>query len=212
MLDVIYCYTLGNRDVVRIDKVDLTDNSLQTQSMVKLFKMFTLWHTSEKIINEFEYHNEDKFQMFSIEFSLCIDKDLPISVSVRRSYLFTHNVNNKSMYNKLLDLTDINGLYLNNCTYHSEAEILNLQHKSNFFNFHIVDGKYDDSFLIAIVKSIKQVFGVFISNSSLPDEVVDDIASVLLSKGSFDISINRASRWMVVGNSKILENINSYAI
>ena len=69
---------LGNRDIVRINKVNLSDNGLQTQSMLKLFKMFTLWHTSEAIISEIKYHNEDQFQLFSVEFSLCIDKDLPI--------------------------------------------------------------------------------------------------------------------------------------
>jgi len=202
----IFLNMLGNRDIVRIDKVNLSDNGLQTQSMLKLLKMFTLWHTSEAIISEVKYHNEDQFQLFSDEFSLGIDKDLPISVSVNRSYMFAHNVTDVNLFKHLMHLTNINGLYLNNCTYHLETESLNLLHKSNVFNLHIVDGKYDNSFLKAIVKSIKQIFGVFIKNSSLSDKPVSDIASVLVSKGS--CNINRTRGWMVVGNNKIMGNIN----
>jgi len=62
---------LGNRDTIRINKVDLSDNGLQTESMLKLFKMFQLWHTSEAIISEHHNDNEDQFQLFSDEFSLC---------------------------------------------------------------------------------------------------------------------------------------------
>ena len=194
---------LGNQDVIRIDKVDLSHNCLEIHSMLRLIKMFKLWHVSEAVMNEDDDSDKDQFQLLSDEFFQCINEDTPLSLSVNQCYLFAHKADDKTMCTQLLDITNITGLYLNNCTYPSDTNSLNLGKDDIFFNLHIEGGIYCDSFFIAIAKIIKKIWSVFLKNSSLSNETIDNISDVFLHKGPCDI-MNKPGGWMVVGSKKIL--------
>ena len=199
---------LGRRDTVIIDNVNLTYNNLHIQSVLKLPRMFKLWRTSEAIVHVHRNHNDDQVQLFSAAFLQCTDEGFPLSVTVNEYHLFAHKVTDESLYNILVNKTSINGLhvYLNDCTYLLDNKVLKLQ--QNIFSFHITYGKYSESFLTALVKTIDQILSVFINISSLSDKAVDDIANVLLQKSSCDITNSKPSGWMVVGANKCLGNTN----
>ena len=185
----ILCKTLLNKSVGMfcIDKVDLSHNQIQMNSISTLLDVFENWHTSEAVICE-DYDNNYLFEVCLKKFSSYIEADKKSSQTVLvNNFLFAHNVRDQ-----LIDSTKIDGLY---CSFSS----VNLKLCSvNLSKLHIIDGNMQSDYIKAIVETLVEVDSVYIYGHTLSDEDVNCISSKLRKTSGI---------WVVIGRTKILGNI-----
>ena len=189
-----------NRDIVYIDKVDLSHNQLQVHSVLALLDTFKVWHTSEAVISGNYYDCDcNLFELCLNKFSLFSDEDFSLMVQID-PFLFAHNIEFQSSH---INLTNINGLYLNCCTYPSTTlACKELNHKLNLSKFHIIGENMNSYHTGSIVQTIMEVSSVYIYNHTLSDEDVKYISLMLCKIRSSNLGV-----WIVIGGTMILGNI-----
>ena len=193
----------GNRDTVRIDKIDFSNNGLGNKSVLRLLIAFKLWHTLEAIIQDHQaVVNNNLFEKCLLKFTQCFDGDVSKIVYVR-SFVFAYSANLRSICAGLSYLTSITCLYLNNCKYdhlHFE-ELFLLLNKHNIFKIYIISKDSHENFLNAIIKSVRVIKVMFINDAHLRYESVDNCVDIL--QHTF------VSGWMAITSNKILGNIKT---
>ena len=190
----------NSRDIVSIDKVDLSHNQLQVHSIMVILDVVKIWHTSETIIYEDCLKYDDLFELCLNKFSSHKVDDFSQRVFIG-PFLFAHNID---MHEQLIKLTnDTTGLYLNysnypirNFTYEKLSDKLNLS------KLHIIGENIRSHFIGAIVKKVREVGSVYIYDHTLSDEDVKYISLMLHKTKSSNLGV-----WVVIGRTKILGNI-----
>ena len=200
----ILCKTFldKSRDIVSIDKVNLSHNQLQTHSLLGLLDVFKVWHASEVVIYESHQDNESGlFELCLNKLSLYDDESFSQIVLIG-PFIFAHNVDIHNQIKKSANVTT--GLYLNHCNYPStNFTCEELSDKLNLSKLHIIGGNIHCHFIGALVQTLKEVDSVYIYDHSLSDEDVKHISSLVLSKiNSSDLGV-----WVVIGRTKILGDI-----
>ena len=192
----------GNRETVRIDKIDFSNNGLETKSVLRLLIAFKLWHTSEAIIQDrLGSVNNDLFKMCLLKFTQCFDGNIS-KIIYFRSFVFAYSANLGSIYAYLPYVTHV---YLNNCKYnHFDIKALLLQlKKCNLNKICIIDKGSHEYFFNAIINSIKVNKILFINDTHLSNKSVNDCTDILQLN-------NLAQGWIVItSNNEVLGNITT---
>ena len=190
----ILCKTFldKSRDIVTIDKVDLSHNQLQIHSILKLLDVFKAWHTSEAVIYGSFDNDSNLFE--SCLNNLYVEKDTSQTIHVG-TYLFAQNTN---VCNQLTNSKNIiNGLYY--CNYHpTNLPFTEINHILNLSKLHIIGDNIDGFFIGSLVQTLKEVDSVYIYNPTLPDEDVNFISQML-----YNVNSSNSGVWIVIGGSKI---------
>ena len=205
-IDILYKKFIDkSREIVCIDKVDLSHNLLQNQSILGLLDLVKLWHTSELVINMDDY-DSNLFKLCLNKFYAYVDEDFSQTVLVG-PFLFVHNINHQVAYDQLINSTHITGLYLNLCNYHSaDSSFQEIIHQLNLSKLHIISKSLPINFLGAIVQRMTEIDSVYIYDNSLSNEHVNYISSLILHKAN---STN-SGVWVVIGSTKILGNLQDF--
>ena len=196
----ILCKTFldKSRDVMNIDKVDLSHNQLQSKSILELLDVLKIWHASEAIIYG-TYYESNLFESCLNKFPL-YDDDFSHALLIG-PYIFSHNVHIHNKLTKLANTTT--GLYLNHCKYPpSNIKYGELSNKLNLSKLHIIGENIPCYYIITLVQTMKEVDSVYIYDHTLSDEDVLYISLMLCKKNMDNFSV-----WIVIGSTKILGNI-----
>ena len=200
----ILCNTFldESRYIVNIEKVNLSHNQLQSQSVLRLFDIFKLWHTSEVIFNESCDSYTDTFELYLNKFSQYINESFSQMVLVS-PYLYAYNIDQKLVNQQLVNSTDITGLYLNNCYYSRKSIFENISNNQNISKLHIIGQNLHGDFTASVIQKIKEVDSVYIYDHTLSDEDVNYYSSLILYK----LNPSNPGAWIVIGSTRILGNI-----
>ena len=205
----ILCKTFldRSREIVYIDKVNLSHNLLQNQSILELLDVLKFWHTSEAIIDEDSDDYDKLFDLCLNKFSMHSDEDFPQTVYAG-PFLFAHNIPQQLVYKQLINSTNLTGLYLNYFSYQSvDSTFQELSHKlsQSLSKFHVIGGNLNIHFLGAVVQTMKAIDSVYIYDNTLSDEEVNYISSLIMYKTNTNIGI-----WVVIGSTKILGSLSNF--
>ena len=120
-------------------------------------------------------------------------------------FLFAHNISQQFVYNQLINLTHLTGLYLNHFDY-SGFQDIDYDLNQNLSKLHIIGRNINIHFLVAIVQALKEINSVYIYDNTLHDEEVNYISSLILYKAT----LTNLGIWTVIGNTKILGNLHNF--
>ena len=196
----ILCKTFldTSRNIININKVDLSHNQLHSHSILGLLDVFKVWHTSEAVSSG-NYDNDiNQFELCLNKFALCNDEDFP-QIVVIGPLIFAYNID---IYNQLINPTNIvTALYLSHCICPStNLTSEELSHKLILSKLHIIGENIHS--IGAIFQTLKEVDSVYIYDHTLSDEDVNFVSSTLCKRNSSNLGI-----WVVIGKTKILGNI-----
>ena len=196
----ILCKTFldKSRNIVSVDKVDLSHNQLQRHSILGLLDVFKVWHTSEAVISGNYDNDGNLFELCLNKFVLCNDEDFS-QIVVIGPFIFACNVD---IYNQLINSTSITtGVYLNHCNYPStNVTYEELSHKLILSKLHIIGENIVS--IKAIFQTLKEIDSVYIYDHTLSDEDVKYISSTICKINSSNLGV-----WVVIGKAKMLGNI-----
>ena len=197
----ILCKTFldKSRDVMSIDKVYLSHNQLQSQSILELLDVLKIWHASEAEIYDTYDYSSDLFESCLNKFPL-YDDNFSHAVLIG-PYIFAHNVH---IHNLLINSANvIIGLYLNHCNYPpSNIKYGELSNKLNLSKLHIIGENIPCYYIVTLIQTIKEVDSMYIYDHTLSDEDVQYI-SLMICK----MNLRNLGVWIVIGSTKILGNI-----
>ena len=197
----ILCKTFldKSRDILSIDKVDLSHNQLQSHSILELLDVIKVWHASEAVICGTHDDENYLFEFCLSKFPL-YDDNFSHAVLIG-PYIFAHNVN---IHNLLINSANvIIGLYLYHCNYlPSNIKYGDLSHKLNLSKLHIIGDNIPCYYIVALIQTMQEVDSVYIYDHTLSDKDVEYI-SLMLSKKN----LNNLGVWVVTGSTKILGNV-----
>ena len=203
--DVLYkTFFDKSQDILCIDKVDLSNNLLQNQSILRLLDVVTFWHASEVIMNEDRDNYDNLFKLCLNKFSSYSDEDS--QTVLVGPFLFAHKIDQQLLYNQLTNSATLTGLFLN----YFNNQIVNsrfqeLTHKLNLLKLHVIGKNLPVDFLVAIVQTIKEVDSIYIYDNTLSDKDVNYISSLILYK----TNSTTTGIWVVIGSTKILGNLHT---
>ena len=206
--DILYkTFIDKSRDAVCIDKVDLSHNILQNQSILELLDVVRLWHSSEVVINtEYDNYDSSLFELCLNKFSMYAGEDFSQSVLVG-PFLFAHNINCQVVHSQLMNSTILTGLYLNLCNYESvNSTFYELNLQLNCSRLHIIGKNLPVNFLETMIQTMCKVDSIYIYDNFLCDEGVNYISSLILYKAN---SLN-SGIWVVIGSNKIIGNLHNF--
>ena len=189
-----------NRDIVCIDKVDLSHNLLQNQAILRLIDVVKFWHTSEAIINEDCDNYDNLFKICLNKVSLYVDEAFSQTIRIG-PFVFAYNPDQQFLCNQLINSTNLTGLYVNICNYQSvDSTFQERNHKLNLSKLHVVGKNLPVDFLGTIIQRMKEVNNLYIYDNTLSDEDVNYLSSLILYKTNpSDTAI-----WVVIGSTKVL--------
>ena len=196
----ILCKTFldKSRNIVSIDKVDLSHNQLQHHSILELLDVFKVWHTSEAVLSGNYDNDGNLFELYLNKFVLCNNEDFS-QIAVIGTFIFACNVD---IYNQLINPTSITtGVYLNHCNYLStNVTYEDISHKLILSKLHIIGENILS--IKAIFQRLKEIDSVYIYDHTLSDEDVKYISSTICKINSSNLGV-----WVVIGKAKMLGNI-----
>ena len=205
-IDILYkTFIDKSRDIVCIDKVDLSHNLLQNQSILALLDLVKLWQASEVVMNMDNY-DSNLFKLCLNKFYAYVDEDFSQTVLVG-PFLFVHNISHQVSCDQLINSACITGLYMNLCNFQSaDSSFQEIIHQLNLSKLHIIGKNLPANFLGAIVQRMTKVDSLYIYDNSLSNEYVDYISSLILYK----TNSNNLGVWVVIGSTKILGNLQDF--
>ena len=187
----------NGREIVSIDKVDLSYNQLHGNSLLKLLDTFKVWQTSEAVVGGSYENDTNLFELCLNKFSLYDDMDVSQVVLIG-TYIFAHNIDIQS---QLLDSKNITGLYLNHCNYPSTYAKSRCKFELSISKLHIIGERINRYFIEGIVQTIRELVSVYIYDHTLSDKDVDHFTwmcrNILSSSGV----------WVIIGQTRILGSI-----
>ena len=189
-----------SRDIVSIDKVNLSHNQLQTHSLLGLLDVFKVWHASEVVIYGSHDIGSSLFELCLNKFSLYNDEDFTQAVLIG-PFIFAHNVD---IHNQIINSTNVtNGLYLSHHNYPStNFKYEELRGKLNLSKLHIIGENINCYFIVILVQTLREVDSVYIYDHTLTDNDVKYISFMLSKKISNNLGV-----WVVIGRTRILGSI-----
>ena len=201
----ILCKTFldKSRNIVRIDKVDLSYNQLQSHSILELLDVFKVWHASEVVIYGNQVDDNSLFESCLNKSSLHHDEDFSQAVLIG-PYIFAYNVD---IHNQILYSPNIiTGLYFTYCNYPStDFKYRELNNILALTKLHIIGENIRCHFIVTLVQTINKevaMGSVYIYDHTLSDDEVSYISIMLSKIYSDDLGV-----WVVIGRTKIQGNI-----
>ena len=203
---------LLNKDAyrkVRINSIDLSCNQLNRLPFIELFNLFKCWCTTEVVVNDSSILVNMTISelLTSLEnaFIVCNTVTSLQTVSIG-SFLFAYKLNGNHILSNVT-ITNCDSLYLLKCTISEEPNFLFSLHQQNALNIHFLETPINEIIVKAIGDMLinDRINSLYIYDSSLSDEVADEIGRLIMN--------NDASRIMlVVSKTKIQGIINTCSL
>ena len=200
------------RSIVTIKMVNFSYNQLKFSSLIKLFDLFTSWHTSEIIITD-NAILDNMTDIKEIEnIILQVLQSNTLTLVLIGTYLFFRNLQlSRLLYGHVLSyITNIRNIYLLNCTSDSETmELLTLLEKQKLDKVRIIGPSLDKLFIKTMASLLlnNACVNMFVYDPTMSDEIADDISS-LISSLYKDIS----GVMLIISSGKIQGFINTYTL
>ena len=207
----VLCDRLLDKDVrciVTIKTVNFSYNQLDFSSLIRLFGLFNSWHTSEIIITDDA--SLGKITDQKIE-DIVLQSSTLVLVHVT-SWLFCKNAELSKIRHILSNTTNIESVYLLNCTWTYDSEVLTLLRKQKLNKVRIIGsfnlGLFLENNLIKTLASIllssNNSVNMFVYSPTMPDQIADDICNLILSSDK-DIS----GVMLIVSSGKVQGIVNT---
>ena len=212
----VLCDRLLDKDVrciVTIKMVNFSYNQLDFSSFMRLFGLFNSWHTSEVIITDdasLEKTTDQKIEDIVLQSSTLVLVHIT-------SWLFCKNAELSKIRHILSNTTNIESVYLLNCTWRYDSEVLALLRKQKLNKVRII-GSFNLIFLLFLennlIKTLASILlnsndsvNMFVYSPTMPDEIADDISNLILSSNK-DIS----GVMLIVSSSKVQGMVNTCSL
>ena len=210
----ILCDRLLDKDVrciVTIKTVNFSYNRLDFSSLIRLFGLFNSWHTSEIIITDDASLGKTTDQKIE---DIVLRSSTLVLVHIT-SWLFCKNAELSKIRHILSNTINIESVYLLNCTWTYDFEVLTLLRKQKLNKVRIIGsfnlGLFLENNLIKTLASIllnsSDSVNMFVYSPTMPDQIADDISSLILSSNK-DIS----GVLLIVSSSKVQGYVNTYSL
>ena len=210
----ILCNRLLDKDVrciVTIKMVNFSYNQLDSSSLMRLIGLFDSWQTSEIIITDDALLGKTTDQ--KIEDIVLQSKTL-VLVHIT-SWLFCRNAELSKIRHILSNTTNIESVYLLNCTWTYDSEVLTLLRKQKLnkvriigsFGLIVIGLFLENNFiktLASILLNSNDSVNMFVYSPTMPDQIADDISNLILSSNK-DIS----GVMLIVSSSKVQGMVNT---
>ena len=197
-LKIDECKTLSellfDDNLVHINCIDLSYNSLKLLSFVGLFHLLKSWHTSQIIIADKEDNDNatvqgrtaDKSNLFVTSENAFFETD--ITVILFGTYFFAYNINYKQLCEVQSEIQSdtfrVNSMYLLNCEVLIKGDFL-LKHRLT--KIHILNTEISNC--IDIISNLlcirNKITVLFIYDSVLSDQIADEKIGRLILKDTY---------------------------
>ena len=195
------------RYMVTIKMVNFSYNQLNFSSLRQLFGLFNSWQTSEIIITDDAIHYNTN-DMKALEDIVLQSNTLVLALI--GSFLFLKSIQLNRMLPILFNTTSIRSVYLLNCSWESsDSELLTLLEKQKLSKIHIIGSSLDKVFIKTMVLILLNNNGsvnMFIYNPTMPDQMADDISSLIYKDISGVLLIVSKSKIQGIVNTCTLSN------
>ena len=199
------------RCIVTIKTVNFSYNQLDFSSLIRLFDLFNSWYISEIIITDDASLGKTTDQKIE---DIVLQSSTLVLVHVT-SWLFCKNAELSKICHILSNTTNINSIYLLNCTWAYGSEVLTLLRKQKLTKIRIIGsfnvGLFIENNLIKTVASIllnsSDSVNMFVYIPTMPDQIADDISNLILSLNK-DIS----GVMLIVSSSKVQGMVNTCSL
>ena len=212
----ILCDRLLDKDVrciVTIKTVYFSYNQLDFSSLIRLFGLFNSWHTSEIIITDDASLGKTTDQKVE---DIVLQSSTLVLVHIT-SWLFCKNAELSKIHHILSNTTNIESVYLLNCTWRYDSEVLALLRKQKLNKVRII-GSFKLIFLLFLennlIKTLASILlnsndsvNMFVYSPTMPDQIADDISNLVLSSNK-DIS----GVMLIVSSSKVQGMVNTCSL
>ena len=189
---------------VRINSVDLSHNQLDFFSFVELFHLFKCWCTTEVFVEDALNNTSANKLWESIEtaFVVC-DSETALKTVSTGSFIFAYKSNDCFNISKHYD-----SMCLLNCTTSPEINLTTLLFQHKPVNIHILETHINRTTVGAIGDKLINggEFGsLYIYDSTLPDEIADEIGSLIMTNNSGRIML-------IISKTKVQGVINTCSL
>ena len=200
----------SNRHNITIKAVDFSFNQLNFSTLVRLFRLFKSWHTSDiAIIDREKTLRDNTFdELYTAIENAFILYDWSVKASLRfGSFLFAHGINVVPL---LLNADFLESIYLINCdckfleTVHEQSIHESVKHH-RFNNIRIISTsfpRYLMDLLNLLIINTNVETSIFVYNFALSDQDADNISSLMLRNITYGVRL-------IISSSKIQGIINT---
>ena len=206
------CDRLLDKDVrciVTIKTVNFSYNQLDFSSLIRLFGLFNSWYTSEIIITDDASLGKTTDQKIE---DIVLQSSTLVLVHIT-SWLFCKNAELSKICHILSNTTNINSIYLLNCTWTYGSEVLTLLRKQKLNKIRII-GSFNVGLENKLIKTLASILlnsndsvNMFVYIPTMPDQIADDISNLILSSNK-DIS----GVVLIVSSSKVQGMVNTCSL
>ena len=200
------------RCIVAIKTVNFSCNQLNLSSLIRLFGLCNSWNTSEIIITD-DAILDNTTDIKIIE-DITLQSDTLRLVFIG-TYLYSKNSQLSEMVHILSNTTNIKFMYLSNCSWKSSdsttSKLLLFLEKQALSKVRIIGPSLDKIFIITMASLLlhnNNYVNMFVYDSTMSDEIADDIISSVIPKSSKDTS----GIMLIVSSSKIQGIVNTRAL
>ena len=199
------------RCIVTIKMVNFSYNQLDSSSLMRLIGLFNSWHTSEIIITDDASLGKVTDQKIE---DIVLQSSTLVLVHVT-SWLFCKNLELSKVRHILSNTTNIESVYLLNCTWTYDAEVLTLLRKQKLSKVRII-GSSNFGLILQndLIKTLASILlnnnnsvNMFVYSPTMPDQIADDISNLILSSNK-DIS----GVMLIVSSSKVQGIVNTCSL
>ena len=207
----ILCDRLLDKDargIVTIKVVKFSYNQLNFTSLIRLFDLFSSWHTSEIVITD------DVTQDVKAIEDITLQSSSTLRLVLIGSYLFCKSTGSSRTLGVLLNTTNIRSIYLLNCSWLSSdnetIELLSMLEKQKLNKVRIIGSSLNETFIKTLASRLLYNYNsvnMFVYNPTMPDEIADDISRLITSSVK-DIS----GVMLIVSSSKVQGIVNTCSL
>ena len=209
----ILCDRLLDKDargIVTIKVVKFSYNQLNFTSLIRLFDLFSSWHTSEIVITD------DVTQDVKAIEDIILQSSSTLRLVLIGSYLFCKSTGSSRILGVPLNTTNIRSIYLLNCSWMSNdsetIELLSMLKNQKLNKIRIIGSSLDKTFIITLASRLLCNYNsvnMFVYDPTMPDEIADDIAvSSLITSSVKDTS----GVMLIVSSSKVQGIVNTCSL
>ena len=205
----VLCDRLLDKDVrciVTIKKVNFSYNQLGFSSLMRLFALFNSWHTSELIITD----DASLGKTTDLEIEDTVLQSSTLVLVQVTSWLFCKNAELSKICHILSSTTNIRSVYLLNCTWMYDSEILKLLKRQKLHKVRIISSFLETVFfktVVSILLNNNDFVNMFVYDPTMSDQIADDISSLITSSDK-DIS----GVMLIVSSSKVQGIVNTCSL
>ena len=211
---------ISNHSLVSVERIDLSCNQLNLESLVKLFDIFKCWNVSELIITDNAIlQSISSSQLYSeIEhnFIQTTKETTTLKLACIGPFLFAYKVHHEKIKAFLSSLPlSMESMYLLNCDMKfciSEQGFLGMQ---EVMNIHCLDTVVNATTFCNILCINNTVNHLLIYDSMLPDSAADEICDLILSMEkphSIMLIISKYKVQGIINTSSVCNNFSDLEI